>query len=48
LLALQPIVLASNVPLGFVPVRVLDDLVTWAERRPDIPFVAERAGGIYR
>jgi feruloyl-CoA synthase len=44
MLALQPIVLRSTVPLGFVPERVLDDLAGWARRRADATFVAEREG----
>jgi feruloyl-CoA synthase len=37
-----PIALQSTVPLGFVPRRVIDDLIRWATERPEQPFLAER------
>jgi feruloyl-CoA synthase len=46
--ALEPVVLSSAVPLGFVPPRVLDDLVRWAAERSDAVFLAERGGTDWR
>ncbi len=46
--ALAPLVLTSAVPLGFMPARVLDDLVRWAAERPAVAFVAERDGAAWR
>ena len=45
---LAPVVLTSDVPLGFVPPRVLDDLERGAAQRGTAVFLAERDGAAWR